>query len=210
MALEEKLKNLIQKLIVNTIRIKLQNYNPESSSMPFHYRLIGKDKMALYSFVQSLNTTFGTSIFEPVALEIAKPRFDKVKNQFALGSEIYEGCQQVIQQIINKLSTGEESPDKIKELNLIRNARYGQLNKMKTIKVDLYFETSDKEIYLFDLKTAKPNTTEFKSFKRNLLEWAAILLSKNPEAKVNSIIAIPYNPYEPQPYERWTIIRNAR
>ena len=30
-------------------------------------------------------------------------------------------------------------------------------------------------------------------------------LSKNPEANVNSYIAIPYNPYEPKPYERWTL-----
>jgi len=28
---------------------------------------------------------------------------------------------------------------------------------------------------------------------------------KNPDAKVKSYIAIPYNPYEPKPYERWTL-----
>ncbi|MDR0411845.1 MAG: TdeIII family type II restriction endonuclease, partial [Treponema sp.] len=27
--------------------------------MPFHYRLLGRDRMALFSFIQSLNTTFG-------------------------------------------------------------------------------------------------------------------------------------------------------
>lgn len=36
--------------------------------MPFHTRLLGKDRMALFSFIHSLNTNFGTSIFEPVAL----------------------------------------------------------------------------------------------------------------------------------------------
>jgi len=30
-------------------------------------------------------------------------------------------------------------------------------------------------------------------------------LTRNPNAKINSLIAIPYNPYEPEPYERWTI-----
>jgi len=38
-----------------------------------------------------------------------------------------------------------------------------------------------------------------------LLEWIAIFLAKNPNAKVESYIAIPYNPYEPKPYERWTL-----
>ena len=30
-------------------------------------------------------------------------------------------------------------------------------------------------------------------------------LLKNPEAKIHTLIAIPYNPYEPQPYQRWTM-----
>jgi len=55
------------------------------------------------------------------------------------------------------------------------------------------------------LKTAKPNVSNFKDFKRTLLEWVAIALAEKPNAKVNSLIAIPYNPYEPQPYERWTL-----
>ncbi|HOJ64836.1 MAG TPA: TdeIII family type II restriction endonuclease [Spirochaetota bacterium] len=167
--------------------------------------LCGKDRMALFSFIQSLNTTFGTSIFEPVAIELAKSRFSVVKNQFLLGNEIYEGYQQAIQQIINKLSTAECQPNKIEEIQRIKEARYGQKNTLKTVKVDLYLETSEGEIYLFDLKTAKPNITEFKSYKRTLLEWAAIVLTKNENAQVHSLIAIPYNPYEPKPYERWTI-----
>ncbi len=38
-----------------------------------------------------------------------------------------------------------------------------------------------------------------------MLEWAATILAAKPEAKVNTIIAIPYNPYEPKPYNRWTM-----
>lgn len=205
MGLSDTKKERIQNLIINSIRNKLQNYHPESSSMPFHYRLLGKDRMALFSFIQSLNTTFGTSIFEPVAIELAKSRFSVVKNQFSLGNEMYEGYQQAIQQIINKLSTAECQPNKIEELQRIKEARYGRKNTLKTVKVDLYLETSEGDIYLFDLKTAKPNITEFKSYKRTLLEWAAIILTKNPAAQVHSLIAIPYNPYEPKPYERWTI-----
>ena len=79
------------------------------------------------------------------------------------------------------------------------------MNKLKTVKVDLFLESKDGEIFLFDLKTAKPNVSNFKDFKRTMLEWAAIALAANPSAKVNSLIAIPYNPYEPAPYERWTL-----
>lgn len=79
------------------------------------------------------------------------------------------------------------------------------MNKLKTVKVDLFVKGKDGAIYLFDLKTAKPNISNFKDFKRTLLEWAAIYLSGHPIADVHSYIAIPYNPYEPKPYERWTL-----
>lgn len=61
------------------------------------------------------------------------------------------------------------------------------------------------EIFLFDIKTAKPNISNFKDFKRTLLERVAIVFSINPKAKINTLVAIPYNPYEPKPYERWTL-----
>lgn len=54
-------------------------------------------------------------------------------------------------------------------------------------------------------KTAKPNAGGFKEFKRTLLEWVAAILAENPKVKVNTFIAIPYNPDEPKPYTRWTM-----
>lgn len=42
-------------------------------------------------------------------------------------------------------------------------------------------------------------------FKRKMLEWVAIRGAINPEPKkIYTGLAIPYNPYEPQPYDRWT------
>lgn len=37
------------------------------------------------------------------------------------------------------------------------------------------------------------------------MEWVAATLAINPDAQVQSLIAIPYNPYEPEPYKRWTM-----
>jgi len=174
--------------------------------MPFHFRLLGRDRMALFSFIHSLNTTFGTSIFEPVAEEIAKFKFIESKCQFIVGDEISELAQVEIQNIINQISRGDKNPEKANEIELIRKVcRKGKINKIKTVKVDLYVKNKNGKIFLFDLKTAKPNISNFKDFKRTLLEWLAIYLFNNPNAKINSYLAIPYNPYEPKPYERWTL-----
>ncbi|MCX8092675.1 MAG: TdeIII family type II restriction endonuclease [Candidatus Goldbacteria bacterium] len=199
-------KKKIEEIIENSIIKKFKAYKPETINMPFHYRLLGKDRMALFSFIHSLNTTFGTSIFEPVAEEVAKIKFVESKSQFVVGNKISELAQKEIQNIINKISIAEKIPDKISETEIIRKVcRQGHINKIKTVKVDLYIKNSNNEVYLFDLKTAKPNISNFKDFKRTLLEWIAIYLFKEPQAKVNTCLAIPYNPYEPKPYERWTL-----
>lgn len=60
MSLSEDKKLRIKKNLKQSLRKKFQNYVPETKYMPFHYRLLGKDRMALFSFIQSINTTFGT------------------------------------------------------------------------------------------------------------------------------------------------------
>ena len=198
-------KQNIEEIIINCLRNKFKNYKPESSNMPFHYRLLGRDRMALYSFLQSLNTTFGTSIFEPVAVALAKNKFAKAQSQYFVGDKISESCQKTIQDIINNLTVGT-LPNKNKEIELIRESvNTGKINNIKTVKADLFLEDEQGVQYLIDLKTAKPNISNFKDFKRTLLEWVGIALTNNPNLEINTLIAIPYNPYEPQPYERWTI-----
>lgn len=55
--------------------------------MPFHYRLLGKDLYAMFSFIQSINTTFGT-IWEQVAEILAKNAGYLAIRQYKLLGEI--------------------------------------------------------------------------------------------------------------------------
>jgi len=205
MPLTKEQIQIIESTIKGSLRKKFQTYNPETKNMPFHYRLLGRDRMALFSFIHSLNTTFGTSIFEPVAETIASLNFKYARKQYVVGDTISNQAQFEIQRIMNELTTGE-SPNKLEEIERIREVcNKGVMNKLRTVKVDLFVQSSDGTVHLFDLKTAKPNISNFKDFKRTLLEWIAIFLAKTPNTKINSYIAIPYNPYEPKPYERWTL-----
>ncbi len=169
--------------------------------MPFHTRLLGTDRLALYSFIHSLNTNFGTSVFEPVAVALAKSNFADAKAQIKAGEYISEEAFRVIQEIMTDLTAAQGTPDKQGEIERIREVcRVGQMIKVKPTKIDVYVEAHDGEIFLFDIKTAKPNAGGFKEFKRTLLEWIAAVLADTPDAQVNSLIAIPYNPYAPEPY----------
>lgn len=152
-----------------------------------------------------MNTTFGTSIFEPVAETIASLNFSEAQKQYIVGEKISELAQNEIQMIMNDLTIGS-SPNKSDEIERIRKVcNSGKTNNLRTVKVDLFVKSNDGTAHLFDLKTAKPNISNFKDFKRTLLEWTAIYLCNHPSADVHSYIAIPYNPYAPKPYERWTL-----
>ncbi len=68
MSLLSKIADEIAELLVTTIKEKLRKYKPETMYMPFYYRLLGEDRYAMFSFVQSMNTTFGVSIWEQIAI----------------------------------------------------------------------------------------------------------------------------------------------
>lgn len=69
---------------------------------------------------------------------------------------------------------------------------------------DLFVKIGNEENY-FDITSAKPNKKEFVALKRKLLTWTALRLSEDKNANVITRLAIPYNPYYPKPYKRWTL-----
>lgn len=206
MALTQQQIQQVEIVLKNSLRHKFQNYNPEPGVMPFHTRLLGKDRMALFSFIHSLNTNFGTSIFEPVAKTLALSNFASAASQQIAGTQISSEAHRVIQNIMDSLSIATATPNKTEEVKAIRAVcQSGEMKTVKPTKVDVKLVAHDGTIYLFDIKTAKPNAGGFKEFKRTLLEWVATTLAANPDANIQTLIAIPYNPYEPQPYNRWTM-----
>src|SRR3989344_4295569 len=173
MALSKEQKQEIKTYLISKIRAKLAGYDPETNSMPFHFRLLGKDRMALFSFIHSVNTTLGTSIFEKVGQMIALPHAKEAKDQ------------------------------EVKEI--LSLAQKGEMGKKLKKRVDLFVIDKDGVENYFEIKSAKPNINEFTGIKKQLLDWVAMRGSIDPKVKIKTIVAIPYNPYEPQPYERWTL-----
>ena len=198
-------KSSIENILEVALRHKMQGYNPESSHMPFHTRLLGKDRMALFSFIHSLNTNFGTAIFEKVAKQIATDEFDEVSLQYRLNGVLSEDAQTEMMRIMNDLSAGTRDPDHATEIEQIRkHSQSGRRIEKKMRKVHIFLTKGDT-LYLVDLKTAKPNMAGFEKYKQDMLEWASTILYSKPDADVRIAIAIPYNPYEPNPYRRWTL-----
>lgn len=205
MSLSTKTKEAIISLLKDIIRNKLENYHPETNYMPFHHRLLGKDRYAMFSFIQSLNTTFGISIWEQIAVILAKGAGNYAERQYKLLGEINDETEELIREIHYNLRKGEIAAIKVGEINRIRKKiKKGEAKIDPDSAVDLFVRIKGEENY-FDITSAKPNMKEFVALKLKLLRWSALRLSQNKKAKVFTRLAIPYNPYHPEPYERWTL-----
>ena len=162
--------------------------------------------MALFSFIQSVNTTLGTSIFEKVGQLIAEPSAKHAKDRYDLEGYISSETVLKIDSIMRGLRSAARKPNKDSETKeVLAVSQKGKIGKKLKKRIDLLVVAKDKTENCFEIKTAKPNINEFAGIKKQLLDWIAMRGSVNPGIKIKTFVAIPYNPYEPQPYERWTL-----
>ena len=87
---------------------------------------------------------------------------------------------------------------------LEKKIKKGQAEVDPDSVVDLFVNIKGTENY-FDITSAKPNMKEFVALKLKLLRWTALRLSQGKNVKIFTRLAIPYNPYHPEAYERWTL-----
>lgn len=162
--------------------------------------------MALFSFVHSVNTMLGQSIFEQVGKIIAeKDGAEAIAQYKDFSGFISSEAVLRIDNIMRDLRTAARKPNKEKEVEeIVKVAKSGSFGKETKKRIDLFIKTKDQTEYFFEIKTAKPNIDVFKAVKKQLLEWVAMRASQDNGVAIKTIVAIPYNPYEPEPYERWT------
>ena len=173
--------------------------------MPFHHRLLGRDRYAMFSFIHSFNTTFGVSVWEPVAEILARWAKRESARHIKLRGQIDPATAQAIEKIYYDLRKGTRKADKPKEIAEIKKLiQAGREELDPDSEIDFFVKVDDEENY-FDITSAKPNMKEFAALKLKLLRWVALRLSVKKGVTVNSRLAIPYNPYHPEPYERWTL-----
>ncbi len=168
--------------------------------MPFLARLIqDNEKIAAYSFIHSMATTLGMSIYEDVSVIIASETAEECFRNYGVGGAISKDQKSVISNIVAKLRNGEIQADIEKEKREILNASVenGEFQKSGNI-ADFYMKRDGQEYY-FEIKTVKPNIDVFEKSKTKLLEWIA-----RRRMSVNVYLAFPYNPYHPKPYHRFT------
>ena len=199
MPLTNKQKIEIKNLLRKKLDEKLVKYERESSSMPFLVKIMQEpSQVAAYSFIHSLSTTLGQSVYEEMAKIVASSNFDTVKTGYDVTGILSDEESLLIAQMMHEYKSKTRIANKIAETKEILDVKSTEGNP-HTARADLFLTKGDEEYYI-EIKTAKPNIDVFNKSKEKLLLWIA--LRKKP---VTTIIAIPYNPLHPKPYTRFTI-----
>lgn len=200
MGLNKEQKEEIKELLKTTIKNKLSRYKRESSYMPFLSKLMqDSEKVAAYSFIHSISTTLGMSIYEKVSKIIAGPYAQEVERNVNTGGTLSIDQKSTLNNIVNELRDGTRkvnNKEEIKEV-LAANPSNGKPQKDNRI-ADFYMKKNNQEYY-FEIKTVKPNIDVFTKSKTKLLEWVA-----RKQKPIRAILVFPYNPYHPKPYSRFT------
>lgn len=198
----------ITMLVDKVMSEKLALYDPESKAKPFAEAVLTKEKVTTHSVVHSMLTSFGMSFYEQVSSILARPPIVLIDNQYKLLGNVPDNVSLVIGKIMNELRIkgSGRSPCKDAEVAEIRSLYYQKLPPLEYRDniVDLRLVKEDGTEYLIDITTAKPNIKEVDAMKEKMLHWTAMRFSQDNRANVIAAMAIPYNPYEPEPYNRWT------
>lgn len=200
MGIGREQKQKIEKLLVSMIEKKLKRYARETSSMPFLVRLVQDSrKVASYSFIHSLATSLGMSIYEEVSRILAEDNCGECFTKYDLGGVLSKEQKSVIDEIIRKLRNGEREPNCNEEMRLVLGASPKDGRSQKENSLADFYMLKEKTEYFFEIKTVKPNIDVFTKSKTKLLEWIA-----RRRKPIRAILAFPYNPYFPKPYKRFT------
>lgn len=203
--MKQETKAAVKKLIKNVILSKIDNYNAESEYKPFFQAIFTKEQILTHTIVHSFYTSFGMSIYERLVKILAEGAGYEAHTQYDLLGEIDDKTEAIISKIDMDLRTGKRKPDMKSEFEDIKKSiQRGKLLDDPDKRVDVYINKPNGTEAYFDITSPKPNVKEFVALKKKLLRWIGLRLSIDENAKVITALGLPYNPYYPKPYNRWT------
>ena len=204
----EKILKKVESGIRAALKNKLSSYNRETSYMPFVQAILGRKNTSIYSFGISIATWLGQNRkggYEEIARILAQAAGSRVEIQYEIPFSISDETEKKIYEIYTSIKRGETSPDANKISENIKSFTKSKEGLHQDRIVDVFIEDKDKNLFFIDISSPKSNMKEAAALKLKLLNWTAIGFANYKEAKsINAFIALPYNPYHPGEYARFS------
>ena len=163
--------------------------------------LIPKERK-IRSVVGGLETSMGTTVWEPVAKTLAEFNgFEVVKEKILIPQPFPSDLAGALSTLIS-LRENSSTWISVKACveKLIDISKKVDRSSMVFVKppagtgVDIRLRKNGKE-YAYDIKTVQPNVGSIKSFNKQILEWYAYSICRDPNIEIECRIAYPYNPH---------------
>ena len=201
-----KVLQKVKKYLQEVMEKKLLKYKPETSYMPFQKAIVGERYRGIFSFVHSVSTTFGMSLWEQFAETLGKAAGMKVQRQYDIPYSISSDTDIKINSLLKKIKRKEIECNTLELNKLIKDfSEPGPAGiKDEDKRVDVFIQDKEKNIYFIDITSPKPNIKEFGAMKLKLMRWTAIGYANYEAKSVNAILCMPYNPSYPKPYKRFS------
>ncbi|MBD2596819.1 TdeIII family type II restriction endonuclease [Nostoc spongiaeforme FACHB-130] len=203
--IKQKIKENLKKSIRAFFKNKeVKNYQVLDDIFPVERRI--------RSLIGGLETSLGTTCWEPIAKSLAELNGFEIITKKILRPEPFPlELQTEFNKLVherenktnNKRITTEECIQRLKEAALKTNPQdiIQYTSPPSGTGVDIHFYKNGIE-YIFDIKTTQPNQANFKGFNRQLLEWYTYRYADDPHANLEARIAIPFNPFTKPWYEQ--------
>lgn len=199
--MHEKVKNIIKSGVDNYLKSKKGkevNYHVLQEIFPVERRI--------RSIIGGLETSFGTTVWEPLAKYLAEQNGFTIKNEkkFEMPKDLPKEITDLINVWAEKRKESkseihlEEYIEELRKVIKSLNLDYSKVEYTKLTSgqgIDLWIEKNGIE-YIVDIKTTQINKGDGIKFNDHILRWYAYRIFKDPDVNINAFIAIPFNPFE--------------
>jgi hypothetical protein len=204
MCKKNKIKKIIEETIVNSISGFAKNCSTNKKNTFQVLDLLIPKERKIRSIVGGLETSLGTTLWEPLVKSLALNNgFEVVQEKLKMPKNLSNSLQTMLTDIISQRNVGSneytpaESHEFIKNVcsTFKSNSDSDFVDVPEGRGVDVWLRKDDKN-YLFDIKTVRPNVQAYKSYMEQILYWYAYFYSEFPKQEMEAYIVFPYNPYE--------------
>jgi Type II restriction endonuclease, TdeIII len=194
----------IREEIKQSLRMSLLKYVGKfkyKSTQPLDL-LIPKERK-IRSLVGDLETSMGTTVWEPVAKTLASMNgyqiiSDKILRPSPFPIKLASELAKTISLRENKSTWIPINECILRFRKVCKNISKNNITYVRPAAgtgVDIWIKKGNRE-FAFDTKTVQPNLGNIKSFNKQILEWYAFRICKDPDVNIECKIAYPYNPYK--------------
>lgn len=202
MPTREEIYTIVRETVVSSISNYIRNRRNVVPNFQILDLIIPTERK-IRSVVGGMETSLGTTLWEPLAKAIARSNgFEVINSNLQAPANMPAILQNTVQMLIegrnnkNVTYNAQYCHDRIKEScqNFLINPINDFIPAPKGFGVDIWLK-KDGIDYFFDTKTVQANVGSYARCFVQVLNWYSYFYSKYPGGNAFSRIVFPYNPY---------------